>query len=124
MKNTIEQVAPGIWLITFAAPELMEAAHCGHLVAPLVEGSKLAPIVLLGALPPNPKIVAPSLVPFWLDAFVLKGIRVRAIGLMTQNKTMRMMLNGVELAMRIQNKPVKTVTHATLDELIAWAKAV
>ncbi len=121
MNNTIEQAAPGIWLITFDSPELMDAANSKHLVPPLIEGSKEGPIVLLGALPSNPKIIAPSLVPFWLDAFVLKGIKVRAIGLATTSTSMRVMLNGVELAMRIQNRPIKTVTKPTVHELLTWA---
>ena len=93
MNNTIEQAAPGIWLTS------------GSMVL----------------MPPNPRIIAPSLVPFWLDAFVLKGIKVRAIGLATTSMTMRVMLNGVELAMRIQNRPVKTVTKPTVPELLTWA---
>lgn len=73
MENTIEQAAPGIWLVTFASPGMMAEAHCGHLVTPLVEASKLAPF---------------------------------------------------EIAMRVQSKPVKTATCATLDELLSWAQSV
>ncbi len=119
---TLEEAVPGAWLVNFPDADLVNALFCSHLIAPLVEASKTQPIVLLADLPNEVKLVHPNMVPFWLDAFSKRGLAVRAIGVVTPHRGVKIVLNGVQLALRILNREIAVATKPTRAELIDWAK--
>jgi hypothetical protein len=62
------------------------------------------------------------MVPFWLDAMLLKGLRVRAIGVVTTSRAVRVVVSGFQSAMKLRAHPIGAETRATEAELVAWAK--
>ena len=122
--NTISEVAPGVWLAHFPDPDLVNAAFCEPLVPPLIEGSRIGPVVLLADLPDEVKLVHPNMVPYWLNVFLTRGVGVRAIGVVTRHRGVKMVLNGLQLAMKMRGHEIAVATKATRDELFAWAVTV
>lgn len=121
--NSVEEVLPNVWLLRFPTVELVRAAHCTHLIPPLIEASKQGPIVLLAEPPADLKLVHGDMIPYWIEAFTKRGLAVRAIGVVTTRSAVRVVLNGLALALRLTGTDVKTMTKPTLAEVIDWAKA-
>ena len=115
-----ERRAEGLWIIRFPTIESVTAELCQPLVGPLIADSKAGPIVLLGHLPLALRLVPAGMAPFWLNAFLLKGLRVKAIGVTATSRAVRVVVAGIEAAMRLRENPIKVQTLATLEELIAW----
>lgn len=117
--NTVEEVAPGIMLVRYA---VITAEASEVLLAPLVKASQSGPMVLLATVPPGTNLIPAGVVPFWLNAMLLKGVRVRAIGVATTSRAVKVVLSGFQAAMKLRANPIAAVTLATEAEVVAWAK--
>lgn len=122
MKNSLECVQPGIWVVHFAGAETLNREHSEYLLPPLVEACKQQPIILLAALPPNITLIPASLTGFWLDAMLLRGLRVSAIGVATRSRAVRAVVSAFQAAMRLRERPIHAETRPTIEEVIEWAK--
>jgi len=122
--NTITEVVPGVWLAHFPDADLVNAAFCEPLVPPLVEGSRMGPVVLLADLPDEVRLVHPNMVPYWLNVFFKRGVAVRAIGVVTRHRGVKMILNGLQLAMKMKGHELPVATRTSREELLAWAATV
>lgn len=120
--NSAEEVAAGVWLVRFLSKETLTAEACAPILPALIKASERQPIVLMGALPPDTTLIPAGLVPFWLNAIVLKGLRIRAIGVVTTSRAVRVVVSGFQSAMRLRSHAIGAETRATEAELIAWAK--
>ena len=123
-SNTVEEVSPGVFLLRFPKAELIDARYCEHLVPPLIAGSQTGAIVLLVDLPENARLIVPNMAPFWLEVFTKRGVSVKGIAVLTTSRAVKVVLNGVALAMRVQGKPVSVTTVPTKPELLAWSKTI
>ncbi|PZR12784.1 MAG: hypothetical protein DI536_14550 [Archangium gephyra] len=63
-RNTVLEVHPGIWVVRFVAGKIT-APECEHLLPPLLEASKTAPIILIASLPAGTTMIPAGLAPFW-----------------------------------------------------------
>ncbi|MGV3621741.1 MAG: hypothetical protein ACO1OB_13030 [Archangium sp.] len=116
------EVHPGIWVVRFIAGKIT-APECEHLLPPLLAASKIAPIILIASLPPGTTMIPAGLAPFWLNAMLLKGLRVRDIGVVTTSRAVRTVVSGFQAAMKLRSQPLGAETRATEEEIVAWAKA-
>ncbi len=119
--NTAEEMAPGIWVVRFVEGKL-GGADCAHLLPPLLESVKKGPIVLIAALPAGTATIPATLAPFWLNAVLLKGLKLRAIGVVNANRALRVAMSGFQAALKLRGSAIQTNTLPTEGELVAWAK--
>lgn len=120
INPSAERLADGLWIVHFPMIESVTAELCQPLLAPLIAASKAGPIVLLGHLPLALRLVPVGMAPFWLNAFLLKGLRVRAVGVTATSRAVRVVVAGVGAAMGLRENPIKVQVLVTLEELIAW----
>jgi hypothetical protein len=90
----------------------------------LLEAVKKGPVVLLAALPPGTATIPATLAPFWLNAVLLKGLKLRAIGVVNANRALRVAMMGFQAALRLRGSEIQVNTLPTEAELVAWAKAL
>ncbi len=119
--NECDEVAPNIWRLTFKQPELVSGPGCTFMFPKLIESSKQHPIGLIGLFPAGMRIFDPSLATAWLNAFVIQGLRVGSIGLVSATAAMRVVLKGSALAMSTLKKPITVGTFETYDDALAWS---
>jgi hypothetical protein len=122
--NTVTEVSPGVWLLTFPTPEDCVASKCHHLVAPLVEASKKGKLVVLAHLAPQQRSVDMSMPTFWLEAFTRKGAKVAAIGVVTTAAAVKVAVKGFHLAMKTVGFPIEALTFPDVSTATAWGKTV
>ncbi len=120
-RNTVFEAHPGVWVVRFV-PGKITGPECEHLLPPLLEASKTAPIILIASLPQGTTLIPAGLAPFWLNAMLLKGLRVRDIGVVTTSRAVRVVVLGFQSAMKLRAQPLGVETRATEDEIVAWAK--
>lgn len=120
-RNSVFEAQPGVWVVRFIAGKIT-APECEHLLPPLLTASRVAPIVLIASLPPGTTMIPAGLVPFWLNAMLLKGLRVRDIGVVTTSRAVRAVVSAFQTAMKLRAQPIGAETRATEEEIIAWAK--
>lgn len=118
--NRAEEHAPGLWLLRFASVASTVAEHCGPLVPPLVNASKRGPLVVIALVPPELRMVDPSMAPFWLDVFVNRGVRVDAIGVVTSSLAVKVVVSAFHTMMKLREKPIQAKTFKTEAEAVAW----
>lgn len=122
-RNTVFEAHPNVWVVRFL-PGKITGPECEHLLPPLLEASKKAPIILIASLPLGTTLIPAGLAPFWLNAMLLKGLRVRDIGVVTTSRAVRVVVMGFQSAMRLSAKPIGAETRPTEDEIVAWAKSL
>lgn len=122
MNNTVEVVQPGICLVRFAGKETLTRELCEPLLPPLLAESKSAPIILLADLK-DITLIPAGITGFWLDAMVLKGLRVSAIGVVTKSRAVKVVVNAFQAAMRLRSQPIGAETRLTVEEIVEWAKS-
>lgn len=122
--NRAEAHAPGLWLLRFASVASTVAEHCGPLVPPLVEASKQGPLVVIALVPPELRMVDPSMAPFWLDVFVNHGVRVDAIGVVTSSLAVKVVVSAFHTMMKLRERPILAKTFKTEAEAVAWGATV
>lgn len=122
-ENTAHELAPGVWVVRFVEGKL-GGADCAHLLPALLESVKQRPIILLAALPPGTAIIPATLAPFWLNAVLLKGLKVRAIGVVNANRALRVAMMGFQAALKLRGSDIQVNTLPTEVELVAWARAL
>ncbi|MFT3710162.1 MAG: hypothetical protein QM817_21255 [Archangium sp.] len=120
--NTLEEVQPGIWLLRFASKDTMTGAACEPLVPALAKACQSGPIMLLAVIPKDVTLVPPSLAPFWLDAMLRKGVKVRAIGVSSTSRAVRVAVNAFQAAMKLSRVEIGAAIFPTEAELVAWAR--
>lgn len=123
MAESAEKVADGVWLVRFPTVADVTVEYSKPIVPILAEACRVAPIVLLAHLPPDLRLVPAGMAPFWLNAFLLGGVRVKGIGVTSTSRAVKVVLAGVEAAMKVRGQPIPAQAFATLEELIAWGKA-
>ncbi len=116
------KVSDGVWLVRFPTVADVTAEYSQPMVATLIEACRAGPIVLLAHLPAELRLVPAGMAPFWLNAFLLKGVRVKAIGITSTSRAVKVVLKGVEGAMKLRGQPIPAETFASLEELVAWGK--
>ena len=119
--NTVREVAYGIWLITFPTKEEVVASACGHLVPPLIDASKKGRLVVIANVPPDLRLIEPSVSAFWLDAMTKRGVLARAVAVVTKSLAVKTVVGAFGIAMKISNKPIEARTFPTEGEAIVWA---
>jgi hypothetical protein len=122
MHERVEKMADGLWLVRFPTVADVTVEYSAPMVPVLVEACRVAPIVLMAHLPPDLRLVPPTMAPFWLNAFLLKGVRVKGIGVTSTSRAVKVVLTGVEAAMKVRGQPIPAQAFPTLEELIAWGK--
>jgi hypothetical protein len=122
--NSAKSVGPGICCVTFPTVELVDAKHCDEVATWLIDASREGSIVLLADVPASLRGVNPNMVPYWLNVFLNRGLHVHAIGVVTSSLAVRVALNGLQIAMRLKSSPVEAMTAPTMEELLAWARAL
>lgn len=121
--NVADEVAPGIFVIRFKAGQL-DGDHAAPLAAPLLAASAKGPLVLIADLPPGTSIVPPSLPTFFLNLVVIKGLRLRAIGVIKPSLALRVAMKAFQSALQFRNVDIAIGNFPTEAELVAWAKAL
>ena len=119
--NTLYRPAPSICIIRFAGPQTVVASACAPLLPQLLEASSVAPITLVASLPTTVQSIHRSMVPFWLQHALHGELRVKAIGVVSQSRTVRMVTSGFVMAMKLSNQPVAMQCTSTEDAIINWA---
>jgi hypothetical protein len=123
-QNTAQEVDQGVWLITFVSQETTTGVGCTHLLPPLLESSKIRPIVMLASTPNDLKRVDLSLTNFWLNAIRRDGLRVQGMGVVTKHAAVRVALKGMQMALKLLSVPIVTDAFDDVDEAIAWGRVV
>lgn len=119
--NTLFTPLPSVCVIRFAGPHSVVASACAPLIPELITRSKTAPITLIASLPRNVQSIHRSMVPFWLKHALHGDLRVKAIGVVSENRTVKMVTSGFVLAMKLANQPVAMQCTTTEEAIVAWA---
>lgn len=123
MAEGVKKVAEGVWQVHFPTVADVTVEYSKPMVPVLADACRAGPIVLLAHLPPDLRLVPAGMAPFWLNAFLLGGVRVRGIGVTSTSRAVKVVLAGVEAAMKVRGQPIPAKAFPTLDELIAWGKS-
>lgn len=122
--NTVNEEAPGVFLVRFPTVDHVVAKACTHLIAPLAEGAKRGRIVLLADPPAELRFVEPSMSTFWLEAFTRGGVNVAGIGIVTKSTAVRVVLSAIGTALRLKNIEVATRACDSVEIAIDWGRRI
>jgi hypothetical protein len=122
VSERVKKVAEGVWLVHFPTVPDVTVEFSKPVVPVLAEACRSGPIVLLAHLPPDLRLVPAGMAPFWLNAFLLGGVRVKGIGVSSTSRAVKVVLAGVEAAMKVRGQPIPAQALPTLEELLAWGK--
>ncbi|MBL8915293.1 MAG: hypothetical protein JNM17_31610 [Archangium sp.] len=121
--NSLYVPAPNVYVVRFHNNTIV-ASECVHLIPELIEASKRAPITLIASLPASTNSIHRSMVPFWLDQMLHKGLRVKAIGVATVSRAVKVVVSGFSMAMKLGNMPIQAQCAPTEAAIIEWAKSI
>lgn len=121
--NSLYVPAPNVYVVRFQSNTIV-ASECAPLIPELLEASARAPITLIASLPSTTNSIHRSMVPFWLDQMLHKGLRVKAIGVSTQSRAVKVVVSGFAMAMKLGNMPIQAQCAPTEAAIIEWAKSI
>jgi hypothetical protein len=93
------------------------------LFPPLIEASKVGPLVLIPVFPPEIRFIDPRQPGLWIDLISKGKLKLSLAALVTQSAAVRSMGNGFAMALRIlTNQPFDLTAKKTFEEAMAWVK--
>ncbi len=113
------EAAPGLFIVTYRAPEELEPEAQAALVSALERASLTAPPTILFDVGPGVARVSMTVPTFWLG--VTDRLSFRGLAVVTKSTLVRMAANGFRLATVARGKTMRVAVFETLDEAKAWA---
>ncbi len=117
----IEQVAPGVFVVRYHAPEDLDPKNQGPVVARLEEASATGPTAVVFVVYPAIHEVDMRVPMFWLDATKGNRLRLAALAVVSQSAGVRLAAAGFGASNVVRGARFRVRGFDAEREAIAWA---